>query len=217
MIISGDFTALGPDIPSRSRRGFGPRVHHKFPTADDLRGGGGLTKSAPITDLPAPPDSSAGRWRMIRPAVSTFDSRVIVGRLDEDILQTFWTSNKPADSVQRAKAKLKGVAPWLDDYPKIQRPDKIDETLYQILKAELRALHQAEGYTLLSLGETSAPFVNNVLCRALIGVSREGIYPVLCDVDKDVVGSLEVKKLDKIFPLYETQEAAVKALNGGNG
>ncbi|GEM_PF-6223368 len=213
MIISGDFTALGPDIPSRSRRGFGPRVYHKFPTLDDLRGGGGLAKSAPISDLPAPPDSSGGRWRIIRPDVSILDNRIIVATIDEDIFQAFWSNNKTADAASRTKAKLKGVASWVNDYPRIQRPNEIDETSYQILKAELRALHQAEGYTLLSLGESSSPpFVNNVLCRALIGLHKEGIHPVLCDVDKDLIESFEVKKIDKLFPLYESQEAAVKAL-----
>ena len=115
MFISDGFTLLGPEVTGRSaRRRFSLQrfqVHHKFPTVDDLRGGGGLTKSAPVTDLPAPPDSSRGRWRMISPEVSTFDNRITVARLDRDIHEAFWESNKTEGVQLRAKAKLKGIPP----------------------------------------------------------------------------------------------------------
>jgi anti-anti-sigma regulatory factor len=213
MFISDGFTLLGPEATGRSCRRF--QLHHKFPTADDLRGGGALSKSTPITNLPASPDSSKGRWRMINPEISKFDNRVIVARLDRNIYEAFWASSK-AEGVQlRARAKLKGVdAGWLESYPRIIDSTRIDETSYQLLKDELRTLHQAEDTVLLSLGETNPPFINNVFTRALIGLNREGIHPAICDVDPDVIESLEVKKLDKMCSLFETEEVAVKALQG---
>lgn len=218
MFISEGFTLLGPEATGRaSRRRFNPgrfQLHHKFPTADDLRGGGALSKSAPITELPVPPDSSKGRWRMITPEVSTFDNRVIVARLDRDIFNAFWASNKTAGDQTKAITKLKGIAEWGDN-PETIRSSDIDETLYKLLKDELRALHQLEGYTLLSLGKTTPPFINNVLTRALVGLHREGIHPAICDIDTDVIESLETKKLDKMCSLFEIEEVAVKALQKG--